>query len=86
MKKIFTLLTMALLAIGANAQTAKDAYLDITQYATLTDESINILSNNEGVVKHLSAIDIVACSNVINNSNDYLKQKFPKLEVFQVFF
>lgn len=42
MKKIFTLLTMALLAIGANAQTAKDAYLDITQYATLTDESINI--------------------------------------------
>ena len=52
----------------------------------ITDESINILSNNEGVVKHLSAIDIVACSNVINNSNDYLKQKFPKLEVFQVFF
>lgn len=42
MKKIFTLLTMALLAVGASAQTAKDAYLDITQYATLTDESINI--------------------------------------------
>lgn len=35
MKKIFTLLTMALLAIGAQAQTATDYYLDIAQYATL---------------------------------------------------
>jgi F-box/leucine-rich repeat protein 2/20 len=52
----------------------------------ITDESIKILEKNEGVVKNLNAIDIVACINVKNNSNEYLKKKFPKLEVFQVFF
>ena len=52
----------------------------------ITDESIKILEKNEGVVKNLNAIDIVACSNIKNNSNEYLKKKFPKLEVFQVFF
>ena len=42
MKKIFTLIAAAFMAVGAYAQTAKDAYLDITQYATLTDDDINI--------------------------------------------
>jgi hypothetical protein len=35
MKKIFTLIAMALMAVGVNAQTATDAYLDVAQYATL---------------------------------------------------
>lgn len=37
MKKIFTLIAVAAMAISANAQTATDSYLDIANYASLDD-------------------------------------------------
>lgn len=42
MKKIFTLIAAAFLAASANAQTATDAYLDIANYASLDNTSINL--------------------------------------------
>ena len=35
MKKIFTLIALAVMALGVNAQTATDAYLDVANYASL---------------------------------------------------
>ena len=35
MKKIFTLIALAAMALGVNAQTATDAYLDVANYASL---------------------------------------------------
>ncbi len=37
MKKIFTLIAVAAMAISANAQTATDSYLKIANYASLDD-------------------------------------------------
>ena len=37
MKKIFTLIALAAMALGVNAQTATDAYLDVANYASLDD-------------------------------------------------
>ena len=42
MKKIFTLIAAAFLAASAHAQTATDAYLDIANYASLDNTSINL--------------------------------------------
>ena len=52
----------------------------------ITDKSVEILKNNKGILKSLNTIDLVACSNVKNKDNNYLKSIFHKLECFQVFF
>lgn len=40
MKKIFTLIAAALMAVGAQAQTAKDSYLNIANYASIDEAGI----------------------------------------------
>ena len=52
----------------------------------ITDKSINILKNNKGIVNNLNTIDLVACSNVKNRDNKYIKNIFKNVECFQVFF
>ena len=52
----------------------------------ITDKSIDILRKNEGILKSLNTIDLVACSNVKNRDNNYIKKIFKNVECFQVFF
>ena len=52
----------------------------------ITDKSITILRNNKGIIKNLNTIDLVACSNVKNRDNKYIKSIFKNVECFQVFF
>ena len=52
----------------------------------ITDKSITILRNNKGIIKNLNTIDLVACSNVKNRDNKYIKNIFKNVECFQVFF
>ena len=52
----------------------------------ITDKSIDILKKNEGILKSLNTIDLVACSNVKNRDNNYIKKIFKNVECFQVFF
>ena len=52
----------------------------------ITDKAINILKNNKGILKSLKTIDLVACSNVKNRDNNYIKKIFINIECFQVFF
>ena len=52
----------------------------------VSDKSVNILRNNEGILKNLNTIDLVACSNVKNRDNKYIKNIFKNVECFQVFF
>ena len=52
----------------------------------ITDKSVEILKNNKGIVKSLNTIDLVACSNVKNRDNKYIKNIFKNVECFQVFF
>ena len=52
----------------------------------ITDNSINILKNNKGILKNLNTIDLVACSNVTKRDDKYIKNIFKNVECFQVFF
>ena len=52
----------------------------------ITDKSITILRNNKGIIINLNTIDLVACSNVKNRDNKYIKNIFKNVECFQVFF
>ena len=52
----------------------------------ITDKSIEILKNNKGILKSLNSIDLVACSNIKNRDNKYIKSIFHNVECFQVFF
>ena len=52
----------------------------------ITDKSIEILKNNKGILKSLNSIDLVACSNIKNRDNKYIKNIFHNVECFQVFF
>ena len=52
----------------------------------ITDKSVEILKNNNGILKNLNTIDLVACSNVKQRDNSYIKSIFKKVECFQVFF
>ena len=51
----------------------------------ITDKSVDILSNVKGITENLKTIDLNACSNVKDKSEEYLKSKFPKLEKFKYF-
>ena len=44
------------------------------------------MSNNKGIKEHLNTIDLCACSNTKNRTNEYLKGLFPNLEKYQYFF
>ena len=52
----------------------------------VTDKAIDILKNNKGILENLNTIDLVACSNVKNRDNKYIKNIFKNVECFQVFF
>ena len=51
----------------------------------ITDEGIECMHANRGIVENLNTIDLNACSNVKNRSKEYLLTKFPKLTVFAYF-
>ena len=52
----------------------------------ITDRAIDIMSNNKGIKEHLNTIDLCACSNTKNRTNEYLKGLFPHLVKYQYFF
>lgn len=51
----------------------------------ITDKGIDMLASNSSIAKKLNTIDLYACVNIKNKSEDYLLKLFPNLKTFKHF-